>query len=323
MKKLISVVVPAFNEEAVLEEFHRRMSGIFDRLPEYRCEMVFVNDGSSDRTRAIIDQLAETDARVSAISLTRNFGKEAAMTAGLDLADADAVAIFDVDLQDPPELLIEFVAKWREGFDIVYARRTKREGESWLKKMTAAAFYRVMRRLSRVEIPQDIGDCRLMSRRAIASLRQLREQHRFMKGLFAWIGYPSVAVDYCRDPRAAGATKFNYWKLWNFALEGITSFTVAPLKLALYIGMLIAIGAFAMAVWIILKTMLWGEVVRGYPTLIVTVLFLGGVQLFCIGILGEYIGRIFGESKRRPIYLIDLHQRSRISQDSEPSDHRR
>lgn len=316
MKKLISVVVPAYNEEAVIELFHSRMSQIFDQLANYRCEMIFVNDGSSDHTQRIVDKLAEMDERVCAISLSRNFGKEAAMTAGLDLARGDAVAIFDVDLQDPPELLFQFVEKWEEGFDVVYAKRTHRDGESWLKKATAAVFYRLMMKLARVAIPPDTGDCRLMSRRVVQSLVQLREHHRFMKGLFAWVGYPSVAVEYRRDPRAAGVTKFNYWKLWNFALEGITSFTIAPLKLATYLGSLFALSAFAMGGWIILKTLLWGDAVRGYPTLIVTVLFLGGVQLFFIGVLGEYLGRIFGETKNRPLYLISDHKPSLISENA-------
>lgn len=313
MKKLISIVVPAFNEEAVLDLFHKRMSAVFDQLPQYRCEMIFVNDGSSDKTQEKMDLLAMSDPRVGAITLTRNFGKEAAMTAGLDMAKGDAVSIFDVDLQDPPELLLQFVEKWEAGFDVVYAKRTRRDGESWIKKATAAAFYRIMKRLSRVAIPPDTGDCRLMSRRVVQSLMQLREHHRFMKGLFAWVGYPSMAVEYHRDPRAAGTTKFNYWKLWNFALEGITSFTIAPLKIAMYVGMGVAISAFALGVWIILKTALWGEAVQGYPTLITTILFLGGIQLFFIGILGEYIGRIFGEAKSRPLYLMQEYRASSSS----------
>ena len=304
MKKLISIIVPAFNEEEVVELFHQRMGDIFDRLPNYRCEMIFVNDGSTDRTKQVIEKLCLMDKRICSIELSRNFGKEAAMTAGLDMAQGDAVAIFDVDLQDPPELLFQFVEKWEAGFDVVYARRTHRDGESYIKKATAALFYQLMKKISKVSIPADTGDCRLMSRRVVLSLGHLREHHRFMKGLFAWVGYPAVAVDYRRDPRAAGTTKFNYWKLWNFALEGITSFTIAPLKFATYIGTLIAVISFVMGIWIILRTLIWGDVVRGYPTLIVTVLFLGGVQLFFIGIIGEYLGRIFGETKNRPLYLV-------------------
>ncbi len=315
MKKLISVVVPAYNEQDVLALFHEKMTAVWesDQLPGYDCEIVLVDDGSKDATLAIMQELAARDDRVCAIALSRNFGKEAALTAGLDHARGDAVAIFDADLQDPPSLLLEFVRQWEAGFDVVYARRTDRDGESWLKKATASAFYQLMAKISRVQIPPDTGDCRLMSRRAVDALGQLREQHRFMKGLFAWVGYPSVAVEYRREPRAAGSTKFNYWKLWNFALEGVTSFTTAPLKLATYVGVSIALLAFVAGAWIIAKTLIWGDVVRGYPTLMVTVLFLGGIQLFFIGVLGEYIGRIFGESKARPLYLVQLVLPSRIA----------
>jgi glycosyltransferase involved in cell wall biosynthesis len=245
--------------------------------------------------------------------LSRNFGKEAALTAGFDHALGDAVAVFDADLQDPPELLLEFVRCWEQGYDVAYARRTHRDGESWAKKTTAAAFYRLIQRMSRVQIPADTGDCRLMSRRAVEALGRLREQHRFMKGLFAWVGFPSIAVDYRREPRAAGNTKFNYWKLWNFALEGITSFTTAPLKAATYVGFFLAMLSFAFGIWIVAKTLLYGEAVRGYPTLMVTVLFLGGIQLFFIGILGEYLGRVFGETKNRPLYLVQTHLPSRVA----------
>ncbi len=317
MNNLISVVTPAFNEEEVIELFYARMCQIFDQLNNYRCEIIFINDGSVDRTQQIIDRLATEDDRVCAISLSRNFGKEAAMTAGIDMAKGDAVVIFDVDLQDPPELIFKFVEKWELGYDVVYAKRTHRDGETWLKKVTASAFYRLMTEVARIELPPDTGDCRLMSRRVVDSVRQLREHNRFMKGLFAWVGYPSIAVEYRRDARAAGKTKFNYWRLWNFAIEGITSFSTAPLKLATYIGMTIATSAFAFGLWIIVKTLLWGDVVQGYPTLIVTMLFMGGVQLMFIGVLGEYLGRVFEESKNRPLYLISSHKPSRVKIEKE------
>ncbi|WP_028452352.1 glycosyltransferase family 2 protein [Chitinilyticum aquatile] len=318
MKPLISVVVPAYNEEAVLGAFHARMSALFDELADYRCEMIFVNDGSRDRTQAIIDELCALDSRVACVNLSRNFGKEIAMTAGFDHAKGDAVIVIDADLQDPPELIHDFIREWRAGYDIVYAKRTHRDGETWLKKATASAFYKVMDKVSgKVKIPRDVGDYRLMSRRSVDALLQLREQHRFMKGLFAWVGFPSKAIEYRRDPRAAGETKFNYWKLWNFALEGITSFTIAPLKLATYLGLLTALLAFADGIWIIAKTLIWGDAVRGYPTLMVTVLFLGGVQLFFIGVLGEYLGRIFGETKQRPLYFVQGHTPSGSSKQSE------
>ncbi|WP_028454211.1 glycosyltransferase family 2 protein [Chitinilyticum litopenaei] len=316
-KPLLSVVVPAYNEEAVLGVFYERMSALFDELPDYRCEMIFVNDGSRDRTQAIIDGFCERDARVASVNLSRNFGKEIAMTAGFDHASGDAVIVIDADLQDPPELIHDFIREWRAGYDIVYAKRTHRDGETWLKKATASAFYKVMDKVSgKVKIPRDVGDYRLMSRRSVDALLQLREQHRFMKGLFAWVGFPSKAIEYRRDPRAAGETKFNYWKLWNFALEGITSFTIAPLKIATYIGIFTAFSAFLFGLWIIGKTLFLDHDLPGYPSLMVTVLFLGGIQLFFIGVLGEYLGRIFGETKQRPLYFTQGHHPSRIS--SEP-----
>lgn len=313
-KPLISIVVPAYNEEAVLGAFYARMSALLDELHNYRGEIVFVNDGSRDRTQELIDEFVKKDSRVSSVDLSRNFGKEIAMTAGLDHAKGDAVVVIDADLQDPPELIHDFVREWQSGYDVVYAKRTHRDGESWVKKVTAAAFYRLMEKLSRVPIPRDTGDYRLMSRRAVDALLQLREHHRFMKGLFAWIGFPSMAVEYRRDPRAAGMTKFNYWKLWNFAIEGITSFTIAPLKLATYLGCMISVLAFLAGIWIIAKTLLWGDVVRGYPTMMVTILFLGGVQLFCIGVLGEYLGRIFGETKGRPLYFVQKYSAAKLSE---------
>lgn len=314
---LLSVVVPAYNEEAVLEQFHARLSALFDSLPQYRCEMVFVNDGSRDRTQALVDELCVKDARVATIHLSRNFGKEIAMTAGFDHVSGDVVAVIDADLQDPPELIRDMLQEWENGYDVIYAKRTRRDGESWLKKATAAAFYRTMGQLSgRVRIPPDTGDFRLMSRRALDALLQLREQHRFMKGLFAWVGFKTRAIEYRRDARAAGVSKFNYWKLWNFALEGITAFSIAPLKVATYLGLLTALFAFSFGGWIIVKTLLWGEPVQGYPTLMVTMLFIGGVQLFFTGVLGEYLGRIFNETKRRPLYFTQEVRPSRIAGNS-------
>lgn len=312
MNPLITVIVPAFNEAAVLPIFHKAMGQVFDQLCSYRCEFLFVDDGSTDGTLEVLKELSRQDERVSFIRLSRNFGKEAAMTAGLDHACGDAVAIFDVDLQDPPELLTVFVEGWGCGFDVVYAQRSRRDSDTWLKQITARTFYRLMLRLSPVNIPADVGDCRLMSRRAVEALRRLREHHRFMKGMFAWIGFPSTSVAYQRAPRAAGSTKFNYWKLWNLALEGITSFSTAPLKIASYLGFFLAFSSLLFGVWTVLKTLAWGEPVQGYPTLIVTILFLGGIQLFFIGIIGEYLGRIFGETKNRPLYIVQDRVRSRV-----------
>jgi glycosyltransferase involved in cell wall biosynthesis len=290
------------------------MTKVCDQLKNYRCEIVYINDGSTDDTLSIIKKLVDQDGRVSMIGLSRNFGKEIAMTAGLDFARGDAVVIFDADLQDPPTLLLSFVEQWEAGYDVVYAKRVKRNGESWVKKVTATAFYKIMAKLSRVDIPKNTGDCRLMSRRVVEALNQLREQHRFMKGLFSWVGFPSTAVEYVRDPRIAGATKFNYWKLWNFALEGITSFTIGPLKMATYLGFIISALAIVFGMVIIVKTMVFGDAVRGFPTLIVTVLFLGGLQLFFIGVIGEYLGRVFGETKNRPLYIVADQHMSEINQ---------
>ena len=306
----LSVVVPAYNEQEVLPAFHRRLSAVLDGLG-VTSEVVYANDGSCDGTLALLEQLAAADPRVAIVDLSRNFGKEIALTAGMDHARGEAVVVIDADLQDPPELIPELVKYWREGFDVVYAKRTVRDGESWIKKSTAKLFYQVIRGMSRVDIPQDVGDFRLLSRRALDALGSLREQHRFMKGLFAWIGFPSKAVLYKRDPRFAGETKWNYWKLWNFALEGITSFTIAPLKIATYVGMLASLGAFVYAAWIVYRTLMHGDPVRGYPSMMVAILFFGGLQLMGMGIIGEYLGRMFDETKNRPLYFLKGYTPSR------------
>lgn len=300
----ISVVVPAYNEEEVLPELHRRLQAVLSQLTT-NYEIVYVNDGSQDRTLEVMRELKEADSHVGYVNLSRNFGKEIAMTAGLDLARGDAVVVIDADLQDPPELIPKLLEGWKAGFDVVYARRVSRAGETWLKKATARAFYRIIQRIGPVSIPEDVGDFRLMSRRAVDALKQIRERHRFMKGLFAWIGFPQKAIDYQRDARFAGVTKWNYWKLWNFAIEGITSFSIAPLKISTYAGLLVAALAFIYAMWVIYKTLIFGDPVQGYPSLMVVVLFLGGVQLVGIGLLGEYLGRMFVETKYRPLYLLD------------------
>ncbi len=304
MNKL-TIVAPAYNEESVIEQFYARVCSVLVEMPDTEGEILFVNDGSRDLTLEKIRALKEADDRVSYISLSRNFGKEAAISAGLDHAEGEVVVVIDIDLQDPPELIPDMIKLWKEGHDVVYAQRSERKGESFLKKFTAKYFYRFMGRLSRVEIPKDTGDFRLLSRRAVLALRQLTETNRFMKGLFSWIGYSQVALVYSRDSRAAGDSKYSYWKLWNFALDGITSFTTLPLKLASYLGGVLAIGAFLYGGWIIIKTLFMGGSVPGYPSLMVMILFLGGVQLLTLGIIGEYLGRMFEENKRRPLYLID------------------
>src|SRR5580765_8110017 len=251
----LCVVVPAYNERESLREFHARLADVFDKL-DMRCEVLYVDDGSRDDTYAVMCSLRDADARVATLKLARNFGKELALTAGLDAADADAVVVIDADLQDPPELIPKFVQHWREGYDVVYGTRSTRAGETALKKFTSAAFYRVMERLSATPLPRDTGDFRLMSRRALDALRQLRERQRFMKGLFTWVGFKQKPVVYERDPRHAGQSKFNYWRLWNFALEGITSFSGAPLKVATYIGLATAMLAFMFGLWVLGKALL-------------------------------------------------------------------
>ncbi|KGF81232.1 hypothetical protein IA69_14395 [Massilia sp. JS1662] len=300
----ISIVAPAYNEQEVLGEFHRRVTEVMAGLG-CQYEIVLVNDGSRDNTLALMYALRARDPHISVVDLSRNFGKEIALSAGLDHTKGDVVVVLDSDLQDPPELIPQMLDIWREGYDVVYGMRTARDGETWFKKATAKYFYRLIKSVSRVDIPKDTGDFRLMSRRAVEALSKLREEHRFMKGLFAWVGFPSSPILYRRDPRAAGETKWNYWKLWNFALEGITSFTVAPLKVSTYLGMLIAVLALLYAVFVIWKALVYSDPVRGYPSLMTVVLFLGGVQLISVGLLGEYVGRIFNEVKRRPLYLVN------------------
>lgn len=305
----LTVLVPVYNEEAVIGEFYRRTVDVCETLEGTRFELLFIDDGSSDRSIELLHDLIQDDPRVSLIRLSRNFGKEAALTAGLDHVDSDAVIIIDADLQDPPELIPDMLKLWRQGYDTVYGQRTERHGESFTKKVTASAFYRLMAHVGRFSIPRDTGDFRLLSRRAVNALKSLPESNRFMKGLFSWIGYPQIALKYSRDPRHAGDTKFNYWKLWNFALDGITSFTTLPLKLASYIGVLLAFGSFVYGAYVVVKTLLWGDPVPGYPSLMTVILFIGGIQLMFLGVLGEYLGRMFDETKRRPLYLIQEHVR--------------
>lgn len=304
---LLSVIVPVYNEQEVLPVFHERLVTALTEL-NYAIEIVYINDGSMDATLAFLEELYGKDARVALVDLSRNFGKEIALTAGLHKAQGDAVVVIDADLQDPPELIPQLVKEWENGYDVIYARRTQRKGETWLKKASAASFYRVIQRLSKVRIPEDTGDFRLLSRRAVEALNTLSEQHRFMKGLFAWIGYKQKAVYYDRDPRFAGKSKWNYWKLWNFAIDGITSFTTAPLKFATYIGFFTAFVAFVYGSYMLVRTLFFGNPVPGYPSLIVIILFLGGIQLMAIGVVGEYVGRIFTETKQRPLYFLNEYK---------------
>ena len=300
----LSVVVPAYNEEDVLPIFHTRLVAALAGV-EGGWEVVYVNDGSKDGTLGILKGLQSANPAIGVVALSRNFGKEAAMSAGLKLARGQAVILIDSDLQDPPELIPHMLAAWRQGADVVNMRRRSRQGETWFKKASAHGFYRFINWLSEVPIPEDVGDFRLLSRRAVEALNQLPERNRFMKGLFAWIGYKQVTIEYDRHARVAGETKWPYFKLFNFAIEGITGFSVVPLRLASYAGFLTAFVAFIYALVMLVKTLTLGESVKGFPTLILAILILGGLQLMAMGIIGEYLGRLFMESKRRPLYLLD------------------
>lgn len=300
------LLVAAHNEEAALPAMHPRLLAVAEALgPGVR--VLYVDDGSRDGTWALMAGfIAAAPDRVGALRLSRNFGKELALTAGLDhVPPGAAVVVLDADGQDPPELVPAMVARWRAGAEVVFGRRSERHGEPLLKRATAAAFYRVINALSDTPIPRDTGDFRLIGPRAVEALRGLRERQRFMKGLFAWVGFRAEAFDYERAPRLAGASKFNYWRLWNLALEGITGFSTVPLRVATYVGLLSALGAFAFGVWIVIRTLLWGDPVAGWPSLMVVIALLGGLQLMALGIIGEYLGRLYLEAKQRPLYIVD------------------
>ncbi len=304
----LTVVVAAFNEAEALPLLHPRIAAALAAVPGIEGRILYVDDGSRDGTWDVLRALAAAAPGVSLLRLSRNFGKEAALTAGLDRVEEGAALILDADGQDPPELIGEFVRLWQAGYDNIHGTRIAREGESVLKRSTAHLFYRLIGRLSKTPIPADTGDFRLLSPRALAALRELRERHRFMKGLFGWVGFNQIAVPYQREPRTAGRSSFGFWKLWNFALEGITSFSTAPLRVATYLGVLTALLAFAFAIYVVGKALLFGDPVAGWPTMMTVILFLGGVQLVALGMIGEYLGRLYEESKRRPLYLIDAWQ---------------
>lgn len=304
MNQLVSLVVPFFNEADAIRPFYEAVMPCLEAIPGTEWEVVCVDDGSRDATLAKLVALAAVDKRFRVIEFSRNFGKEAALTAGIDAARGEAVVPIDADLQDPPALIADMVAAWRAGAEVVLARRVDRSSDGMLKRKTAAWFYRVHNRMSKTKIPENVGDFRLMDRVVVDALKQLPERQRFMKGLFAWVGFRTVTIDYTRASRTAGASKFSGFALWNFALEGFTSFSTAPLKIWTYLGALGAVGTFFYAVFIIFYTMVHGVGVPGYASLLVAVLFFGSVQLMSIGLLGEYIGRIYLETKQRPSYLI-------------------
>ncbi|MEI4473667.1 glycosyltransferase family 2 protein [Frigidibacter sp. MR17.24] len=300
----LSIVVPVLNEEEAIPLFLERMTPILSGLG-LPYEMVFVDDGSKDRTCEVIAAAHAADPSVRLVRLSRNFGKEAAMTAGLEATSGAAVIPMDVDLQDPPELIADFVRLWRdEGFDVVCGKRVSRDADTGTKRATAGLFYRVFNRVSSLQIEPNVGDFRLMSRAAVDATLRLRERNRFMKGLFAWVGFRTTTVPYTRPPRAAGETKFNYWKLWNFAIDGLTSFSTVPLRVWTYVGGLVAAIAVTYTLIIMVRTMIFGTDVPGYASLMVVVLLLGAVQLISLGVIGEYLGRLYIETKQRPIYLV-------------------
>lgn len=301
---LISLVIPCYNEEEVLAETVRRLFMLCDRLDALAFELIFVDDGSRDQTRTILRELVKQDPRVRVIGFARNFGHQTAVTAGIDAANGDAVVLIDADLQDPPEVIEEMIAKWREGFDVVYGTRTERPGESAFKLSTARAFYRLLNRLSDVPIPLDTGDFRLMGRNVVESLRCMPERDRFVRGMVSWVGFRQVALPYKRSPRFAGESKYPLRKMLRFATDGILSFSTKPLQIAVTFGMasaMLASFGIAYALYMRLWTSIW---IEGWTALMIAVLFLGGVQLVCVGILGEYIGRIYNEIKRRPLYIV-------------------
>lgn len=302
-RPVLSIVVPMHNEQANLDNLFERLVTVLNRL-NLAYEIVCIDDGSRDLTLPLLVKYHHADERIKIISFSRNFGKEIALTAGIDYASGDAVIPIDADLQDPPELIEALIAKWREGFDVIYATRRSRLGESWLKRLTAGGFYRIIGRISSITIPPDTGDFRLLDRRVVDALKELSERTRFMKGLFAWVGFRQTSILFDRDQRFRGHSSWNYWRLWNFAVDGITSFSLLPLKVWSYIGIGLSLLAFLYATFLVIRTLIVGADMPGYASLMVAVLFLGGVQLITLGILGEYLGRVYEEVKSRPLYLV-------------------
>ncbi len=304
MKK-ISILIPAYNEQEVLQMLYERLHKLAGEHSEYQFEFMFVNDGSRDRTLEILKTFASRDPRVAYVNLSRNFGKETAMLAGFDHVTGDAMVIIDADLQDPPELIPKMIDYWQQGYDDVYAKRRSRTGESWLKKKSSQWYYKLLQSSTRIPIQVDTGDFRLLDRRCIDALREFRESERYTKGMFSWIGFNKKEIMYDRDPRAAGETKWNYLKLVNLAIDGLTSFTTAPLRLASVMGFVISVAAFIYIVYLLVRPFFGVSTGAGYSSIMAVVLFLGGVQLLSLGIIGEYIARIFNETKHRPLYFVE------------------
>jgi glycosyltransferase involved in cell wall biosynthesis len=303
-RPLLSVVVPMYNEAEVIAPLFDRVLPVLESITD-DFEIVCVDDGSTDNTLDLLRAWNRRDKRVKTISLTRNFGKEAALTAGLRISSGQAVVPLDADLQDPPEVIPQLVEKWREGFDMVLAVRSDRAGDSWLKRKSAALFYSVINRMSTTPVPDNTGDFRLMSRKVIDALLKLGERNRFMKGIFGWVGFSQTSIHYSRPSRVAGTSKWHYWKLWNFALDGMLSFSTAPLRIWTYLGVIVALFALSYMTYVIAKTLIFGADVPGYASIIVLLLFTSGLNMIGLGIIGEYLGRVFMEVKKRPLYLVD------------------
>lgn len=311
-RKLVSVVVPCYNEQESLPHLYEAVAGIMDSMSQYSWELLLVNDGSRDQTMAMIKELAEKDGRVSYVNLSRNFGKENAMLAGFDYVQGDCMILMDADLQDPPSLIPEMLQYWEEGYEDVYAQRRDRGKESWLRKQLSLAFYWLLDKSTRFEVLKNVGDFRLLDRKCIEALKRMRESERYTKGLFCWIGYRKKEILFDRGDREYGQSHWNFFQLAGLAIEGLTSFTVSPLRWATYLGFVIGLGALAYLLWTLVKVTIWGDPVAGFPTLISVILFLGASQLIAIGILGEYLGKIFNESKGRPVYLVEEYKRGNV-----------
>ncbi|MEO1347313.1 MAG: glycosyltransferase family 2 protein [Cyanobacteria bacterium J06635_15] len=317
---LVSILVPCYNEEPNLDYLFERLDKVMTQV-EIPYEVVCVNDGSRDRTLEKLIDHHHCNSAIKVVNFSRNFGKEVALSAAIDYANGDVVVPIDADLQDPPELIEALIGKWQEGYDVVYATRRSRSGESWFKKFTAGGFYRIIGRMSSVPIPPNTGDFRLLDRQAVEALKQLPERNRFMKGLFAWVGFRQTAIFYDRAERYRGTTKWNYWRLWNLAVDGITAFSVTPLRIWLYVGCGISALALVYASFLVIRTLLLGIDVPGYASLMVAVLFMGGIQLLTLGIIGEYLGRVYEEVKARPLYLVRETYGFEISTQANQSSH--
>lgn len=308
----VTIMIPCYNEEDSLPILYKELCQIMDSSDQYLWEVLFINDGSRDNTLNILRHLRLADPRISYVSLSRNFGKEKAMLAGFDYAAGDCVIIMDADLQDPPALIWEMLDKWNEGYDDVYAKRRSRGEESWLRRKLSLTFYKILQKSTDIDIPENVGDFRLLDRKCIEALKHIRESERYTKGLFCYIGYNKCSIEFDRGDRVAGKSSWNFWKLFGLAIEGLVSFTTFPLRLASIMGAVVSLISFVLMAFYFIKAIIWGDSVTGFPTLIVAIFFIGGVQLICLGVIGEYMSRIFMESKHRPVYIPQEYNGERV-----------